>query len=139
MNCYHNEKKLPNVFVKLLIRNDNWGLKVHNVELKDVSLPESMERTIAKQAEAEREKRAVIINSEGELAASANLAKAAEMLSSANGAFISELCNQLMTYLLINQYDCFVTPIEALKALAQKASKDCKRLTKKIINQIKLL
>jgi regulator of protease activity HflC (stomatin/prohibitin superfamily) len=50
---------------------DAWGLKVHNVELKDVSLPETMERTIAKQAEAEREKRAVIITSEGELAASA--------------------------------------------------------------------
>ncbi|PIT93905.1 hypothetical protein COU00_01980, partial [Candidatus Falkowbacteria bacterium CG10_big_fil_rev_8_21_14_0_10_43_11] len=47
---------------------DAWGLKVNGVELKDVSLPPEMERVIAKQAEAEREKRAVIINSEGELA-----------------------------------------------------------------------
>jgi len=65
---------------------DAWGLKVSNVELKDVSLPPDMERTIAKQAEAEREKRAVIINSEGELAASANMAKAAQMLASVPGA-----------------------------------------------------
>jgi regulator of protease activity HflC (stomatin/prohibitin superfamily) len=103
---------------------DNWGLKVHNVELKDVSLPESMERTIAKQAEAEREKRAVIINSEGELAASANLAKAAEMLSSANGAL------HLRTLQSINDLSSdqsntivFVTPIEALKALEGFAKK----------------
>jgi regulator of protease activity HflC (stomatin/prohibitin superfamily) len=65
---------------------DAWGLKVQNVELKDVSLPAEMERTIGKQAEAEREKRAVIINSEGELAASENIAKAAEMLSATPGA-----------------------------------------------------
>jgi regulator of protease activity HflC (stomatin/prohibitin superfamily) len=65
---------------------DAWGLKVQNVELKDVSLPAEMERTIGKQAEAEREKRAVIINSEGELAASQNIAKAAEMLSATPGA-----------------------------------------------------
>jgi regulator of protease activity HflC (stomatin/prohibitin superfamily) len=54
---------------------DAWGLKVNNVELKDVSLPPELERTIGKQAEAEREKRAVIINSEGELAASENISK----------------------------------------------------------------
>ena len=65
---------------------DAWGLKVQNVELKDVSLPAEMERTIGKQAEAEREKRAVIINSQGELAASENIAKAAEMLSKTPGA-----------------------------------------------------
>jgi regulator of protease activity HflC (stomatin/prohibitin superfamily) len=63
-----------------------WGLQVNNVELKDVSLPGDMERTIAKQAEAEREKRAVIINSEGEVAAAANMAKAAEMLAAVPGA-----------------------------------------------------
>lgn len=65
---------------------DAWGLKVSNVELKDVSLPPDMERTIGKQAEAEREKRAVIINSEGELAASENMAKAARMLAAQPGA-----------------------------------------------------
>lgn len=96
---------------------DAWGLKVNNVELKDVSLPESMERTIAKQAEAEREKRAVIINSEGELAASENIAKAAQMLASSNGAL------HLRTLQAINDISSdqsntvvFMTPIEVLKA-----------------------
>jgi regulator of protease activity HflC (stomatin/prohibitin superfamily) len=64
----------------------SWGLEVSSVELKDVKLPENMERTIAKQAEAEREKRAVIITSEGELAASANMSEAARVLSSTPGA-----------------------------------------------------
>jgi regulator of protease activity HflC (stomatin/prohibitin superfamily) len=64
----------------------SWGLDVSSVELKDVNLPENMERTIAKQAEAEREKRAVIITSEGELAASQNMAEAAKVLSATPGA-----------------------------------------------------
>lgn len=96
---------------------DAWGIKVNNVELKDVSLPESMERTIAKQAEAEREKRAVIINSEGELAAASNVAKAAEMLSVAPGAL------HLRTLQAINDISSdqsntvvFVTPVEILRA-----------------------
>jgi regulator of protease activity HflC (stomatin/prohibitin superfamily) len=63
-----------------------WGINVSSVELKDVKLPENMERTIAKQAEAEREKRAVIITSEGELAASQNMAEAAKVLSAVPGA-----------------------------------------------------
>jgi len=96
---------------------DAWGLKVNNVELKDVSLPESMERTIAKQAEAEREKRAVIINSEGELAAAANLAKAANTLAESKGAL------HLRTLQSINDLSSdqsntivFMTPIEVLRA-----------------------
>ena len=103
---------------------DAWGLKVSNVELKDVSLPESMERTIAKQAEAEREKRAVIINSEGEVAAAANMAKAASMLSAVPGAL------HLRTLQSINDMSSdqsntvvFVTPVEVLKALEGFAKK----------------
>ena len=65
---------------------DPWGIKVESVELKDVILPENMQRTIAKQAEAERERRSVIIKSEGELSASQNLADAAQTLSSQPGA-----------------------------------------------------
>lgn len=100
------------------VETDAWGLKVQNVELKDVSLPPEMERTIAKQAEAEREKRAVIITSEGELAASANMAKAAEMLASAPGAL------HLRTLQSINDMSSdqsntvvYLVPTEALKAL----------------------
>ena len=98
---------------------DEWGIKVNNVELKDVSLPESMERTIAKQAEAEREKRAVIINSEGEMAAAQNIANAAKILSSSDGAL------HLRTLQSINDLSSdqsntvvFVTPVEILKAFA---------------------
>jgi regulator of protease activity HflC (stomatin/prohibitin superfamily) len=97
---------------------DAWGLKVQNVELKDVSLPETMERTIAKQAEAEREKRAVIINSEGELAAAQNVAQAAQMLSAIPGAL------HLRTLQSINDISSdqsntvvFTVPLEILKAL----------------------
>lgn len=97
---------------------DAWGLKVQNVELKDVSLPMEMERTIGKQAEAEREKRAVIINSEGELAASQNIAKAAEILSSIPGAL------HLRTLQSINDMSSdqsntvvYMVPTEALRAL----------------------
>jgi regulator of protease activity HflC (stomatin/prohibitin superfamily) len=58
-----------------------WGIKIANVEIKHVDLDESMVRAIAKQAEAERERRAKVINAKGELEASANLLEAADMLS----------------------------------------------------------
>lgn len=63
-------------------RTDNWGIKVANVEIKHVDLDESMIRAIAQQAEAERARRAKIINAEGEKQAAAMLAEAAEILSS---------------------------------------------------------
>ncbi|MEA3329495.1 MAG: slipin family protein [Nanoarchaeota archaeon] len=65
---------------------DPWGIKVSSVELKHVELPEQLKRTIGKEAEAEREKRAVIIKARGEVEASTNMAKAAKMLGSAPGA-----------------------------------------------------
>ena len=99
------------------LETDAWGLKVQNVELKDVSLPADMERTIAKQAEAEREKRAVIINSEGELAAAQNVATAASMLAQTPGAL------HLRTLQAINDISSdqsntvvFTVPMEILKA-----------------------
>src|SRR6185437_14674893 len=58
-----------------------WGIKVSMVEVKQVDLPDQMIRAIARQAEAERERRAKIINAEGEMAAAVNLEKAAEMLA----------------------------------------------------------
>src|SRR3989344_2147186 len=96
---------------------DAWGLKVNNVELKDISLPGDMERTIAKQAEAEREKRAGIINSQGELAAAENMAKAAEILAAVPGAL------HLRTLQSINAISSdqsntvvFMVPAEVLRA-----------------------
>lgn len=100
------------------LETDAWGLKVQNVELKDVSLPPEMERTIGKQAEAEREKRAVIINSEGELAASENISKAAAMLAQTPGAL------HLRTLQSINDMSSdqsntvvYMVPMEVLKAV----------------------
>ena len=65
---------------------DPWGIKVESVELKHVELPENMKRVLGKEAEAEREKRAVIIKAEGEVTASDNMAKAATTLAKAPGA-----------------------------------------------------
>lgn len=62
-------------------QTDPWGIKVAIVEVKDVELPETMKRAMAKQAEAEREKRAKIIHAEGELQASEKLSQAAEIIS----------------------------------------------------------
>jgi regulator of protease activity HflC (stomatin/prohibitin superfamily) len=66
--------------------SDPWGIKVESVELKHIELPEQLKRTIGKEAEAEREKRAVIIKAQGEVTASDNLAKAAKMLATGPGA-----------------------------------------------------
>ena len=62
-------------------QTDTWGIKISNVEIKHVDLDESMIRAIAKQAEAERERRAKVINAKGELEASKNLVEAAKILS----------------------------------------------------------
>ncbi|MFH1610467.1 MAG: slipin family protein [Patescibacteria group bacterium] len=97
---------------------DPWGIKVDNVDLKDVTLPENMRRTIAKQAEAEREKRAVIIKAEGEVMAAENMSKAANMLSESPGAL------HLRTLQSINDLSSdqsntvvFAIPLEVLRAL----------------------
>ena len=97
---------------------DAWGLQVQNVELKDISLPPEMERTIGKQAEAEREKRAVIITSEGELAAAQNMSSAAAILAQTPGAL------HLRTLQSINDMSSdqsntvvYMVPVETLKAL----------------------
>ncbi|MDD3498247.1 MAG: slipin family protein [Candidatus Moranbacteria bacterium] len=97
---------------------DAWGVKVNSVELKDVTLPEEMKRVIGKQAEAEREKRAVIIKSEGEVVAAGNISKAAEMLSAKPGSL------HLRTLHTLNDLSSdqsntviFAVPIEVLRAL----------------------
>lgn len=67
-------------------QTEPWGIKISVVEIKDLELPESMQRAMARQAEAEREKRAKIIHAEGEHAASEQLAEAADVISAAPGA-----------------------------------------------------
>tara|TARA_B100001179_G_C18493438_1_gene361037 strand:- start:56 stop:820 length:765 start_codon:yes stop_codon:yes gene_type:complete len=97
---------------------DEWGITVVNVELKDFFLPDDMERTIAKQAEAERERRAVIINSEGEVIAAENIAKAATTLAKAPGALHLRTL-QTLNDLSSDQSNTviFATPIEVLRAV----------------------
>ncbi|QDP71526.1 slipin family protein [Legionella israelensis] len=74
-------EKLNSDIQKILdAQTDNWGIKVSNVEIKHVDIDESMIRAIAKQAEAERERRAKVIHAEGELQASEKLLKAAQVL-----------------------------------------------------------
>ncbi len=67
-------------------KTDPWGIEVEMLELKDVIIPDDLKRTISKEAEAEREKRAVIIKAEGDKIASTNLAAAARTLNSTPGA-----------------------------------------------------
>ena len=62
-------------------QTDPWGVKVTSVEVKDVSLPETMKRAMAKQAEAERERRAKIVNAEGEFQAAEKMVQAAALIS----------------------------------------------------------
>jgi len=97
---------------------DKWGIKVDNVELKDFFLPEDMERTIAKQAEAERERRSVIIKAEGEVASAENMAKAAQMLASSPGALHLRTL-QSLNDLSSDQSNTvvFALPIEVLRAV----------------------
>lgn len=97
--------------------SDPWGIEVESVELKDVILPDNMQRTIAKQAEAERERRAVIIKSEGEKAAAQNLADAASMLSEQAGALHLRTLNSLND-LSSDQSNTviFAVPLEILRA-----------------------
>lgn len=97
--------------------SDAWGIKVENVELKDFFLPAEMERTIAKQAEAERERRSVIIKAEGEVVAADNMAKAADILSASTGALHLRTL-QTLNDLSSDQSNTvvFATPLEILRA-----------------------
>ena len=99
------------------IASDPWGIKVESVELKDIILPEDMQRVIAKQAEAERERRSVVIKASGEVMAAENLSKSAAMLSAQPGAL------HLRTLSTINDVSSdqsntviFAIPLEILRA-----------------------
>lgn len=106
------------------IATDPWGIKVVSVDLKHIELPKDMQRTIAKQAEAEREKRAVIIKAEGEVIAADNMAKAANILAGSNGAL------HLRTLQSVNDLSSdqsntviFALPLEVLRAFEGMAKK----------------
>lgn len=114
----HRDKVADKIEEIVEMKTAPWGIKILGVELKDVTMPETMKRTMAKQAEAEREKRATIINSEGEVVAAENLSKAARTMAETPGAL------HLRTLNSINDISSdesntvvFMVPMEILKAL----------------------
>ncbi len=114
----HRNKVASNIETIIKKTTTEWGVEVQGVELKDVILPENMKRTIAKQAEAEREKRATIIKSEGEKVAADNLAKAASTMSGTPGALHLRTLNTLND-ISSDQSNTviFAVPLEVLRAL----------------------
>lgn len=100
------------------VSSDPWGIDVISVELKHIELPEGLKRTMAKQAEAEREKRATIINSEGEVLAAENLAKAAGIIAQSPGALHLRTLNSIND-ISSDQSNTvvFALPVETLRAL----------------------
>ena len=114
----HREQVASDILKSIDPVTDKWGIDVETVELKDIELPANMVRTMAKQAEAERERRATIINSEGEVVAAKNLAKAADLMAGSTGAL------HLRTLSSINDISSdqsntvvFALPLEGLRAL----------------------
>jgi regulator of protease activity HflC (stomatin/prohibitin superfamily) len=102
-------------------QTDPWGVKVSNVEIKHVDLPPEMQRAMARQAEAERERRSKIIHAEGESQAAANLAKAAKQLTEESGALqlrflqtLTEIASEKNSTIL------FPLPIELIKPFLDK-------------------
>jgi regulator of protease activity HflC (stomatin/prohibitin superfamily) len=102
-------------------QTDAWGIKVSLVELKHIDLPQEMQRAMAKQAEAERERRAKIISSEGEFQASQNLAEAAKVIEKHPVAIQLRFLQTLVEVAADkNSTVVFPIPIEILEALKRK-------------------
>jgi len=97
---------------------DPWGIKVTSVELKDIQLPENLQRALARAAEAEREKEAVIIKAEGDRIAADNISQAAQIIERTKGGMFLRTLSTL-TDLSSDQSNTivFLLPIEILKAI----------------------
>ena len=129
-------EKLSESICKIIdAATDPWGIKVENVELKDVLLPEEMKRVMAKAAEAEREKASVITKAKGEVEASENLAKAARTMAETPGAM------HLRTLSTLNDLSSdqsntiiFCVPVEVLEAFKGNGSA-MSNFTTKVVEQ----
>lgn len=117
------EREKLNVKLQEILDADTepWGVKVSKVEIKEIDLPEEMKRAMAKQAEAERERRAKVISAEGELQAAQKLLEAAKIMAS-NPMTLQLRYLQTLTEIATekNSTILFPLPIEILKALAYK-------------------
>ena len=116
------ERKKINRDLQLIIdeQTEQWGVKVTAVEIKDVELPVTMQRAMAKQAEAEREKRAKVIHAQGELLASTQLAQAAEVIGSQPAALQLRYL-QTLTEIAVekNSTIIFPLPIDLIEPMIQ--------------------
>jgi regulator of protease activity HflC (stomatin/prohibitin superfamily) len=114
----NREKIAAEILKSVDATTDQWGIDVEAVELKDIELPENMVRTMAKQAEAEREKRATIINSQGEVLAAKNLSNAAGMMAKTPGALHLRTLNSIND-ISSDQSNTviFALPMEILRAI----------------------
>jgi regulator of protease activity HflC (stomatin/prohibitin superfamily) len=117
------DRKKANELLKQIIdeRTDFWGVEVSAVEIKDVLLPDTMRRAIARQAEAERERRAKVISAQGELQASETLAQAARTLQSAPASLQLRYL-QTVTEIAAenNSTTIFPLPMDLIKPFVQK-------------------
>ena len=118
------DRKKVNELLRKIIdeRTDFWGIEVSAVEIKDVQLPDGMRRAIARQAEADRERRAKVISAQGELQASETLAQAARMLQS-QPASIQLRYLQTLTEIATenNSTTIFPIPIDLLTPFLRRA------------------
>jgi regulator of protease activity HflC (stomatin/prohibitin superfamily) len=120
-----NREKINNILKNIIDkRTENWGIEVAAVEVKDVDLPPEMKRAMARQAEAERERRAKVINAEGELQASEKLAQAAHIIGSEPAAIqlrylqtVTEIASEN------NSTTIFPLPLDLFKGFLESAAK----------------
>ncbi|OZB13801.1 MAG: hypothetical protein B7X58_08880, partial [Marinobacter sp. 34-60-7] len=121
-----SERDKLNVDIQEILdaQTEDWGIKVANVEIKHVDLNESMIRAIARQAEAERERRAKVIHAEGELQASKKLVEAADVMSTNSGAMqlrylqtLSDMSNNNSSTIV------FPLPMDMMKTFMEKQAK----------------
>ena len=114
-----SEREKLNADIQNLLdaRTDNWGIKVANVEIKHVDLDESMIRAIAQQAEAERARRAKVINAEAEKQAATMLAEAANMLAKEESALTLRYL-QTLKEIANEKTNTIVFPVDLVNALA---------------------
>ena len=121
-----NRDKINKQLQEILDRHTGpWGVKVSNVEVKNIDLPQEMQRAIAKQAEAERERRAKVIHAEGELQASEKLAQAAKVLAVEPAALQLRFL-QTLTEISAekNSTTIFPVPIDLLSMFMNKRDKE---------------
>jgi regulator of protease activity HflC (stomatin/prohibitin superfamily) len=100
-------------------QTEPWGIKVTTVEIKDVSIPTTMQRAMSRQAEAERERRAKVIHAEGEFQAAARLAEAAEVISHQPAALQLRYL-QTLSEIGGDQTTTIVFPIDLIKPLLER-------------------